>query len=679
MLPLALAAAAYPQTPADGLAAGIASYESHKYADAVRLLRAAQPKLPRLADYTAYYLASALVEMKDAAGALKELEPLRGFVPASPLAGKALLVESRALVELDRAAEAAKLLRDRYAELPQPLGDLALADAYRAAGDAQATGFYQNVYYSYPATEAATRAGTALAAESNPPPPPLLRLERPGKWLVAKEYFRARKEFAALAAELTGEERDIAAVRVGAVDYLRKLNAAAMKYLAGLDVQSPEANAERLYYLVELGRRLDDDALVARSLADLAAKYGQSKWRLRALLAAANRHLVNNEPDLYEPMYRACFTAFPSDAEAPNCHWKVAWSAYIRRRKDAPQLLREHLTHFPGSSNAGAALYFLGRQAESQRDFTSARAYYQKIADRFPGYYYGLLARERLAQASIVRAPAQPQGVQWLNDVAFPARRAPVNQEPSAATVRRIERAKFLYAGGLQALAEAELRFGAKSDGQPHLLAMEMARSAQTTHQGLRFMKSLVQDYLTMPLDTAPQQFWELLFPLPYRNELVKATGASGLDPFVVAGLIRQESEFDPKAVSRANARGLTQVKPPEGRFLARKAGLKQYSTPMLFQPAVNLRLGTMYLRSLLDQWGGKWEQTLASYNAGKSRVIKWLNFGDYSEPAEFIETIPFTETREYVQSVLRNAAIYRKLYGDQMAGTGTVLARNQQ
>ena len=82
----------------------------------------------------------------------------------------------------------------------------------------------------------------------------------------------------------------------------------------------------------------------------------------------------------------------------------------------------------------------------------------------------------------------------------------------------------------------------------------------------------------------------------------------------------------------------------------------------------MNLRLGTTYLRSLLDQWGGKWEETLASYNAGKTHVLEWIKWGNFQEPGEFVETIPFTETREYVQSVLRNAAAYRRIYGTKLA-----------
>jgi soluble lytic murein transglycosylase len=180
-------------------------------------------------------------------------------------------------------------------------------------------------------------------------------------------------------------------------------------------------------------------------------------------------------------------------------------------------------------------------------------------------------------------------------------------------------------------------------------------------------MKSFNSDYFALSSDEAPRSFWEPLFPLPYRGDLVRFSSANALDPSIVAGLIRQESEFNPEALSRVKAMGLTQVMPATGRELARRSGIKPFSTRMLYQPAVNLQLGTRMLRSMLDQWNGKWELALASYNAGKSRVDKWITWGEYREPSEFVETIPFTETRDYVQAVLRNAAMYRRLYGDQL------------
>jgi soluble lytic murein transglycosylase len=135
-----------------------------------------------------------------------------------------------------------------------------------------------------------------------------------------------------------------------------------------------------------------------------------------------------------------------------------------------------------------------------------------------------------------------------------------------------------------------------------------------------------------------------------------------GLDPYLVAGLVRQESEFNPQAVSPAQAYGLTQILPSTGRALL-KMSRRRFRPAMLFAPELNLRLGTMYLRAVYDQNAGQGEQTLASYNAGASRVRNWMTWAAYREPAEFSETIPFSETRSYVFAVQRNALIYRKLY----------------
>lgn len=101
---------------------------------------------------------------------------------------------------------------------------------------------------------------------------------------------------------------------------------------------------------------------------------------------------------------------------------------------------------------------------------------------------------------------------------------------------------------------------------------------------------------------------------------------------------------------------------PSTGRLLLR-ASRRRFRPSVLFQPETNLRLGTVYLRNMYDTYSGGWEQTLASYNAGTSRVQNWMHWAQYREPAEFVENIPFSETRNYVFSVLRNASMYRKLY----------------
>jgi soluble lytic murein transglycosylase len=297
-------------------------------------------------------------------------------------------------------------------------------------------------------------------------------------------------------------------------------------------------------------------------------------------------------------------------------------------------------------------------------DAAGARAYYDEIVREYPNFYYNVLARERLKELGNV-APS-PRVNEFLRTIAFPQRARTLNFEPSPAARARMERARLLSSAGLDDWAAMELRFGAAHEDQPHVLAVELAALTSKTagpDQAMRYIKHFAGNYLFMPLESAPAEFWKYAFPLPFRSDLERYAKQNGLDPFLVAALIRQESEFNPKAVSRADARGLTQILPGTGRELSRRLHLKTYATPSLFVPAVNLELGTYYLKSIVDNLGGRWEAALAAYNAGPARAKAWSSWGEFREPAEFIETVPFAETRNYIQTVLRNADTYRRLY----------------
>jgi soluble lytic murein transglycosylase len=330
---------------------------------------------------------------------------------------------------------------------------------------------------------------------------------------------------------------------------------------------------------------------------------------------------------------------------------------------NAADLLREHLRNYAGSPTAGAALYFLGRSAERESDFGLARAAYRRLTLAFQNTYYAMQARNRLTRPEVAGAMLSEKAPAFLDALALPQAQPPPF-ESTPATAARIERSRLLRTAGLSDLADSELRFGARNGGQPALLAVELAGAADAPHQALRIMKSLAPDYLSLPLTAASRRFWELLFPLPYRGDLFQNARAQGLDPYLVAGLVRQESEFDPQARSRAAALGLTQVRAGTGRLYARQAGIARFTTRTLFQPAANLKIGVAIFRALLDKNGGQLEPTLAAYNAGPDRAAEWLTWYKYREPAEFVESVPYTETREYIQAVLRNADMYRRLYG---------------
>jgi soluble lytic murein transglycosylase len=259
---------------------------------------------------------------------------------------------------------------------------------------------------------------------------------------------------------------------------------------------------------------------------------------------------------------------------------------------------------------------------------------------------------------------------EFLRGIDFPKRSRTLNFEPNATARTRIERARLLASAGLDEWAINELRYGAQNEDQPQVLAVELASMTAKTagpDQAMRYIKRYAGNYLFMQVESAPAEFWKLAFPLPYRTDLERFAKVNGLDPFLVAALIRQESEFNPKAVSRMNARGLTQILPGTGRELSQKLKVRPYATASLFVPAVNLQLGTFYLKTIVDHLGGRWEAALAAYNAGPSRARAWSSWGEFREPAEFIETVPFAETRNYIQTVLRNADTYRRIYSGEI------------
>jgi soluble lytic murein transglycosylase len=648
------------------LVLGATEIDQRQFGDALRHLQTARKRLPKLADTVGYLTAVSESELRDFASTESSLQPVWQSKLASPWTAKSVSLEVNSRLQLSQAPKAAALVGQHLTDLTEQQADLLLARAYVAQGNtAEAAARYRKIYVEHPLSPEASEAESALAGSASLPPASLLT--RAFNLIDGGDYTRAHKELTALLAQLSGGDLDLARVRMGAAQYLAGEYKPAYQYLTSFQASSAEPEAERLYYLVQCARRLDRIDDMSAHLDHLSEAYPQSLWRLQALIAAANYYSAHNQKDTAVPLYHTCYESFPSDARSAQCHWKFAWAEYLRDPASAESLLKEHLKRYPDSERVSPAMYFLGRIAESKQDWGAARVYYERINTLYPNYYYAMLARARLSQPSVAAATRSAEASQFLSAIQLPKPGAAETFLANATTKDRIERALMLAGAGLDDLAETELRYGAKVDGQPQLMAVELAELANrrdAPDQGIRFIKHYAPAYLSMAMDTAPDKFWRLAFPLPYRSSIEAYSREQSIDPFLVAALIRQESEFNPKAISRSNARGLTQVLPGTGRELSRKLKIPRFRTAMLFTPDTNVKIGTYYLKALLDQHQGRWEATLASYNAGKSRVTGWLASATYRDPAEFVESIPFSETRVYVQSVLRNAEVYRRLYG---------------
>jgi soluble lytic murein transglycosylase len=676
---LAAFAAAHPRGEPGALARLALAYGDLRHnrpAEAATASADAAARLPKLADYAHFLRAQALSALKQHQPSLEAASAVVPMKPRSPVLGQAISHAALAHIELGQPDQAVQTLQTNLPLLSPWASGILYARALRQSGQLGAAALqYQRVYIETPRSPEAAAAEAALAelqAEMGDSYPPLLArhiLLRADLLMRGGEARKAIAELTAALPRFTGADRDLARVRIGAARYFANENAAAAAYLSSAETPHPEADAERLHYIVQANRRLSryEEALAAT--AGLARAHPHSEWRLTALIALADVFLIRNEPENYEPLYTACFQAFPKDPRAAYCHWKIAWLNYLRNRESSARWFEEHIEKYPESEKTAAALYFLGRIHESKREPQISRALYEAAGRRFPNSYYSVLARERLADPDLRAVRPAAVTERYLRGIRAAAP-SPQDFQPDAASLHRIERARLLAAAGLDQWAEEELRFGARNDARPAVMAMELGRLAAergAPQAGVRSIKQLTPGYLNWSLDQAPPAFWKQAFPMPYRGELEKHANARSLDPHLVAALIRQESEFDARAVSRAKAVGLTQILPSTGREISRKLNLGPFRVSMLSQPSTNLNMGTFYLRSMLDSLDERWEAALAAYNAGKSRAVRWLGWlGDYREPAEFIETVPFRETRDYIQIILRNADIYRRLYAQE-------------
>jgi soluble lytic murein transglycosylase len=392
--------------------------------------------------------------------------------------------------------------------------------------------------------------------------------------------------------------------------------------------------------------RAGDVPTAAKELERIA-KQERGHNAARARLLAALLWEGEDEPDRARELFAELARSARNTGYGTSALWRLGWEAYRTGQYD------EALDHFEALGAAErdpiAALQarYWSLRAKERAGQEGAGEGFRALAAEYPLSYYGWRASQRATPGGEATPPSRlPRGKAVLSP-------------------RELARPRILLEAGLLDFARAELdRLFVRARGLDDRLALaELYADAGEYHRPQRLMVDAYQESLARGPAPGPVELWWHAWPVPFREAVKSAMqGRSGLEPELVYAIMREESGYRPEVLSVSGAVGLLQLMPDTARRVAAREALAQFSVDDLVLPAVNIRLGAAYLDELLLRFSGNATAAIGSYNAGPHRVVKWLA-GAPLEDDEWVETIPFQETRGYVKRVLRSMHAYRVLY----------------
>ena len=645
-------------------------------AQALPLIRASALGSTPLAGYAAYLRGLAELGLDRGDAARETLAGLRTARPAGFLYEAASLQLAEIRVSQRDYAAAAAIYDELLTQKPAAPDDvlLRLARAASSAGNrTRALAAYQTLYYDWPTSEAAASAEKEMAADEMDAlgagtarvTRELIRAER---LFAERRYGPAREAFERLVASASGDDAEVVRLRLAECDYFLHRYQRVREDVSPFMEQASRRAEARYFHLMttrQLGNR-EEYIRLTRSLVD---EFPTSSWSEDALNNLASFHIVNNEDEEADRVFRELASRYPTGRFTARASWKVGWWAYRHKRyAEAADAFEGAAAAFPRSDYRPSYLYWAGQAREQLGDRATADDRFQLVVTDYANSYYGRLATTVLRAHGAV-TPAGEQTAQRLRnatpeDVALP---------PTADLIRWLI-ALEMYDEALDEVQYAERAWGRSS-------VLQATRAWLLNRRGdlrpaINLMRQTYPQFLAAGGELLPNEILKIIFPLDYWPLIRQHAAQHNLDPYFVAALIAQESTFDKDITSSASAVGLMQIMPSTGRRWARRLGIRGYSARRLTVAEINVRIGTSYFADLMKQFGGE-HVALAAYNAGDSRAVKWLRDRPGLGRDEFVDDIPFPETQNYVRRILGTAEDYRRLYGaGEKPGTPAASAR---
>ena len=650
-------------TPRSGALTDAAlAYASGNFAASLTAARQALAAGGPLASYAQLYIGLSELRLSHAAEADKAFDAVLDRKPDGNLYVAAMMGRAQA-AELRADHGAAADLYDKLAAHKSAAPDevlTRLARASLAAGDRKgAAAAFQRVYYEFPLSEAALTARDALGSLQE------FVIREPqrdlGRALIlfgAKRYGEARSAFQDLQRQVTGDDREVVELRIAESNFFLKRYAAARDGAQPYLDQASRKGEAKFFYLSALRGLGAYDQAVTLTRA-LVAEFPDSSWAGEALNNLGTHYIVTNQEALAAQTFKELFDRFSDGPHGERSAWKYGWWAYTTGNyAETARVFEKAAAVFPRSDYRPPYLYWAARAREKMGDRETAQARMRLVYTDYMNSYYGRLASRRLPAPraeNTAGALAQPVSLR-----AAPP--APAPDLPPTATLIRQLLAAGLYDDGLD-----ELRYAQKAWGTTPAIEATIAwvyHQKGDLRRAITVMRRAYPQFLAAGGEGLPPQILQVIFPLTYWEAIRTNAALHDLDPYMMAALIAQESTFDAGVRSVANAWGLMQILPTTGKRLATSLGIKRFTTSMLTNGETNIRLGTLYFKRLVQQFGGTY-YALASYNAGENRVVRWRAERPGMDEDEFIDDIPFPETQNYVKRILGTAEDYRRLYGD--------------
>ena len=654
------------------LQAALRLYAEEKYELALsRFSAAATPKSP-LRAHAAYYAGVSELRLRRFEAARQRFADLKdtpGFVGEAAALGEA--EAAHALGDFDSAAKIYEDILDDERAVDLPAVWLSLANASLADGDAKrAAAAYLHLYYEFPLSEHAAQAEGPLQTLSEVQPIAAgnarykLELGRGERLFGSRRYADARTSFLRLNPHASDDDAELVSLRLAEIEYFQGRYSNAREALRPfLTSGARQAEARFFYLMAQRGLRNDD--MFEQLVRALERDFPESTWAEEALNNLATFYILHDRDDEADVVLREMYARFPRGRYAERAAWKAGWASYRSgEMSEAARYFESAAASFPRSDYRPAWLYWSARARAAMGDAPGAVAGYQLTVADYHNTYYGRLAEDSLRNQKASIGPsrlvfASSGGPLGGKDGDFP---------PTERTIRT------LLATGLYEPAVKELEFArAKWGESPAITATiawankQMASSESGASQfalargSITLMKRAYPQFMASGGEQLPREILTTIFPLQYWDLIKKNAAEQQLDPYLVAALMAQESTFVRDIKSHAGAYGLMQMMPPTGRQYARKLKLR-YSLRLLTTPETNIKMGTMYLADLIRQFGGV-HLALASYNAGETPVRRWMRENPGLPQDEFIDSITYPETQQYVKRLLGTAEDYRRLY----------------